>query len=190
MANVIIDDTNLKNIANAIRTKRGTTTKMLPNEMANEISSIQTTTGNVDPSDATVTSSDILSGKIAYGKDGKLTGTMKNNNTVNGTINTVSESYTIEQGYHSGSGKVTIASTEKEKIVASNIKQGITILGVTGTLQVGDTIKAQSKTVIPSNSEQIITPDSGYNSLSQVTIKKIPYVESENSAGGTTITIG
>ena len=190
MANVIVDDTNLKNIANAIRAKKGTTVKMLPSEMANEISAIQTTTGNVDPSDATAISSDILSGKIAYSKNGKLIGTMKNNNTTNGTISAVSESYTIPQGYHNGSGKVTIASTEKEKIIASNIKQGITILGVTGTLQVVDPIKAQSKTVIPSNSEQIITPDSGYNSLSQVTIKKISYVESENSAGGTTITIG
>ncbi|WP_432334142.1 hypothetical protein [Coprococcus comes] len=30
----------------------------------------------------------------------------------------------------------------------------------------------------------------GYTHLSQVTVEKIPYVESENSAGGTTVTIG
>lgn len=135
MANVIVDDTNLKNIANAIRAKKGTTVKMLPSEMANEISAIQTTTGNVDPSDATAISSDILSGKIAYSKNGKLIGTMKNNNTTNGTISAVSESYTIPQGYHNGSGKVAISESEQEKIIAANIKKGISILGVTGSYE-------------------------------------------------------
>lgn len=135
MANVIVDDTNLKNIANAIREKKGTTVKMLPSEMANEISAIQTTTGNVDPSDATAISSDILSGKIAYSKNGKLTGTMKNNNTTNGTISAVSESYTIPQGYHNGSGKVAISDSEQAKIIASNIKKGVSILGVTGSYE-------------------------------------------------------
>lgn len=52
-------------------------------------------------------------------------------------------------------------------------------------------IKAQAKTVTPSTSQdQVITPDNGYNYLSQVTVKKIPYVETPNSAGGTTVTIG
>ena len=135
MANVIIDDTNLKNIANAIRTKRGTTTKMLPNEMANEISEIQVTAGNVDPSDATATASDIFSGKIAYGKDGKLTGSMTNNGAVNKTIRRKSESYTIPKGYHNGSGKVAISDSEQAKIVASNIKKGVSILGVAGSYE-------------------------------------------------------
>ena len=46
MANKIIDDTNLKNIANAIRNKKGTTNQMLPSQMADEISSIKTTTSS------------------------------------------------------------------------------------------------------------------------------------------------
>lgn len=190
MANVIIDDTNLKNIANAIRTKRSTTTKMLPSEMADEISAIQVTTGNVDPSDATATSSDIISGKIAYSKNGKLTGTMKNNNTVNGTISAISESYTIEQGYHSGSGKVSIDATEQAKLIPSNIREGINILGVDGQMSGSEGMKPQSKTITPSSAQQTILPDEGYNCLSQVVVEKIPYVESENSAGGTTVTIG
>lgn len=51
---------------------------------------------------------------------------------------------------------------------------------------------AHGKTVTPSTKEQTVLPDSeeGYNYLSQVTVKAIPYNESENPAGGTTVTIG
>lgn len=51
-------------------------------------------------------------------------------------------------------------------------------------------VKAQAKTVTPSSVQQTVLPDAGYTHLSQVTVAKIPYVESENSAGGTTVTIG
>lgn len=64
---------------------------------------------------------------------------------------------------------------------------------VTGTALIpgGGDIKAQAKTVTPSTSQdQVITPDSGYNYLSQVTVKKVPYSETPNSAGGTTVIIG
>ena len=44
---------------------------------------------------------------------------------------------TINAGYHNGSGKVSISSTEQAKIIASNIKKGVSILGVTGTVQEG-----------------------------------------------------
>ena len=35
-----------------------------------------------------------------------------------------------------------------------------------------------------------VTPDSGYTCLSQVIVRKVPYVTAGNSAGGTTVTIG
>jgi len=51
-------------------------------------------------------------------------------------------------------------------------------------------MKPQSKEVTPSKEAQTIMPDEEYNCLSQVTVKAIPYVETDNSAGGKTVTIG
>lgn len=95
-------------------------------------------------------------------------------------------------GYHDGSGKVGIDATEQAKIIPENIREGITILGVEGTMSGTEEVKPQAKTVTPSKEQQVVLPDSeqGYNYLSQVTVNAIPYNESENSAGGTTVTIG
>lgn len=142
-----------------------------------------------DTSDDTAAEAEILSGKTAHARGALLTGTMPNNGAVTGTISTKAGQYTVAQGYHDGSGKVSISSTEQAKIIAGNIKTGITILGVTGTYG-GETATVQAKTATPSTSQQVITPDSGYDYLSQVTVNAIPYVESDNSAGGKTATIG
>lgn len=131
----------------------------------------------------------MLDGKTAYARGSKLTGTMPNNGAVAGTISSKDDQYTIGIGYHDGSGKVSIASTEKAKITAGNIKQGITILGVEGTYS-GEAITSESKTVTPSKTQQIIQPSEGFDYLASVTVNAIPYVESSNSAGGTTVTIG
>lgn len=137
MANKIIDDMNLTNIANAIRNKKGTTNQMLPSQMANEISSIKTTTssGGTDTSDATVNASDVLENKIAYGASGRIVGSMKNNGSQTINVYSANRSYTISKGYHDGSGSVQISSADASKLIASNIKRGITILGVTGSYQ-------------------------------------------------------
>ena len=146
-------------------------------------------TFDADTSDATAAVAEVLDTKTFYKNGSKLTGTMPNRGAVTGTISTVSGTYTIQNGYHDGSGKVAISSTEQAKIVAGNIKSGVTILGVQGTYT-GAAIKAQSKTVTPTTSQQTIQPDSDYDYLSSVTVNSIPYVESPNSAGGTTVTIG
>jgi hypothetical protein len=39
-------------------------------------------------------------------------------------------------------------------------------------------------------SAQTIVPDSGYNYLAQVQVNAIPVVETDNAAGGKTVTIG
>ncbi len=149
-----------------------------------------TNTKDSDTSDATASVSEILVGKTAYARGAKITGTMVNNGGVTGEIATRDSEYAIPVGYHDGSGKVSIATTEKAKLVPENIREGITVLGVEGTMTGSEDMKAQTKTVTPSASQQQVLPDVGYNCLSEVTVKAIPYTESENSAGGKTATIG
>ena len=83
-----------------------------------------------------------------------------------------------------------ISATEQAKLIASNIRSGVTILGVTGTMSGTEGEKKQSKTVTPTTSEQTVLPDTGYTCLTSVKVAAIPYVETNNSAGGVTVTIG
>lgn len=145
---------------------------------------------DVNSEDATVAVAEMLVGKTAYARGSKITGTMPNKGAVKESISTKAQEVTIAQGYHDGSGKITISPTEQAKIIATNIRNGVTILGVTGTMSGTEGAKAQAKTVTPSTKVQNVLPDKDYNYLSQVTVNAIPYVESENAAGGTTVTIG
>lgn len=148
-----------------------------------------TNTNDANTSDANATASQILYGATAYVQGAKVTGTMTNNGAVSGTISTKNQQYTVPAGYHDGSGKVQIASAEQDKIIAGNIKQGVTLLGVTGTYS-GEGVNLQSKTVTSSFTAQTVTADAGYDALSQVTVNAMPYSETDNSAGGKTVTIG
>ena len=147
-----------------------------------------TCTYNADTSDATADASEILSGEVAYANGNRIVGSMPNRGAVTGTISTKAQEYTIQQGCHDGSGKVSISSTEQAKIIASNIKSGITLLGVTGSYS-GEAVTAQTKSVTPATTAQTVLPDTGYDYLSQVNVAAISYVETDNSAGGVTVTI-
>lgn len=148
-----------------------------------------TCTYDVDSTDATVAVAEMLIGKTAYARGAKLTGTMPNIGAVAGTISALDEEYAVAMGFHDGSGKVSIDSAEKEKIIPSNIKTGAVILGVTGTYS-GEEIKSQSKNVTPTIKGFTVQPETGYDYLTSVVIAAVPYTEVANSAGGTTVTIG
>lgn len=165
--------------------------KLLKNITAHDKSGAPITgtcTFDADTQDATAAVAEILEGKTAYARGAKLTGTMPNKGAVSGTI-TDKTAYTIPMGFHDGSGTVSIDATESAKIVAGNIKSGVTILGVEGTFA-GESVTAQTKSVTPTMSVQTVLPDEGYDYLSQVSVAAIPVNYSDNSAGGQTCTIG
>nr|DAL30399.1 MAG TPA_asm: tail protein [Caudoviricetes sp.] len=149
-------------------------------------------TYNADTSDATAAGAEILAGKTAYVNGVKIVGEMRNNGAVSGEISKKADEYTVPIGYHDGAGKVKISATEQAKIIATNIRAGVSILGVTGNMSGAEDVKAQVKTATPKTTAQTILPDStqGFNYLSQVTVEPIPYNESDNAQGGKTITIG
>lgn len=86
-----------------------------------------------DTASADIESADILTGKTGFGASGSVSGSMPNNGSTGGTISTKAGTVTIPAGYTTG-GTVAISSTEQAKIVASNIKSGVTLLGVAGSL--------------------------------------------------------
>jgi hypothetical protein len=147
-----------------------------------------TCTYDADTQDATAAVAEILEGKTAYARGTKLVGTMPNKGAVSGTI-TDKTAYTIPMGFHDGSGTVSIDATELAKIIPSNIKSGISILGETGTYG-GEEVKAQTKSVTPTMAAQTVLPDEGFDYLSQVSVAAIPVTYSDNAAGGQTCTIG
>lgn len=143
--------------------------------------------------DATAAAAEILSGKSAYVRGAKVTGTMPNNGGVSLKISRKTQSVQVPQGYHDGSGHVDIDSKEAEKLIPENIRQGVTVLGVEGSMTGTEDANAQTVTVTPSAAGQFsVLPDisQGYNYLAEVIVAPIPYNESTNAAGGTTVTIG
>lgn len=146
-------------------------------------------TKDSDTTDANAAASEILSGKTAYVNKNKITGEMPNNGAVSGTISTKAGTYTVPAGYHSGLGSVAISSTEQAKIIASNIKSGIEILGVTGSYS-GEAVDVTSVNITPYLTAQTVLPPSGYDYISQANVAAITIAESDNAAGGKTVTIG
>lgn len=145
---------------------------------------------DVDSSEVTATKAEVLKDKT-FAKGGKIeTGTMPNNGAVAGKISTKAGKYTIPQGYHDGSGSVSIDSNEQAKLIPSNIRKGVEVLGVTGSMDSMEGVNAQAKEVTASTQDQTVLPDSGYNYLSQVKVKGIPVNRTQNASGGYTVTIG
>ena len=98
--------------------------------------------GTMTPSSGIITpttasASEIVSGKTAVLNGALTTGTMIDRGSGSQTITTLNESVGIDAGYYDGTGSVSIDSSERAKIIGDNIREGVVILGVTGTLESG-----------------------------------------------------
>ena len=139
--------------------------------------------------DADAAVAEVLAGKTYYRNGQKMTGTMPNRGAQTGSISTKNGSVTILNGYHDGSGAVSIDPTEAAKILPGSIKSGISILGVVGEYS-GEPVVVQPVNVTPYTTAQTVLPPSGADYISQVNVAAISYTETENAAGGLTVTIG
>lgn len=152
---------------------------------------VGTNTYDANTSDATATAAEILSGKTAYKAGAKITGTMPNQGAKTLSITDKETPVTIPMGFHDGGGKAQIDAAEAAKIIPENLRDGITVLGVTGTMSGTEGAQPQAKTVVPTFESQEITPDSPtYNYLSSVTVAAIPVAQTDNDAGGITLKVG
>ena len=151
---------------------------------------VGTSTFDADTSDANAVAAELLKDKTAYVNGVKVTGTMPNNGAKTLDITNKSTPVTIPMGFHDGSGKAQIAADEQAKLIPKNIREGITVLGVTGTMSGSEGMKPQAKNVTPTFAQQEVLPDEGYNCLSSVTVAAIPVTYTDNEQGGQTLKVG
>lgn len=136
---------------------------------------------------------EILTGKHAWANGSEITGTMANKGSNNVTV-TDKTGTTISAGYYNGSGKAVIDSTSATNLIAGNIKSGVTILGVEGTLTPSSDVTHMSKSATPTFSSQTFLPSGespAVDYYDEFTVAAIPVAEaSTTGTSGYTITVG
>ena len=178
----------LTGVAGAIRTKKGTTALINPQDFESEIGSIDTAKPEQNKT-LTVTENGTQTVKPDTGK--VLSGVTVTTNVPA----TPTEEKTVDLAMASGNQVVTPASgkhltkvtiTKPATLTAGNIKSGVNIGGVTGTLSPAKTEQAKTVDLAMASGNQVVSPDSG-KVLSGVTITKPATLVASNIKKGVTI---
>lgn len=178
----------LTGVAGAIRTKKGTTALINPQDFESEIGSIDTAKPEQTKT-LTVTENGTQTVKPDTGK--VLSGV-----TVTTNVPAIpTEEKTVDLAMASGNQVVTPASgkhltkvtiTKPATLAAGNIKSGVNIGGVTGTLSPAKAEQAKTVDLAMASGNQVVSPDSG-KVLSGVTIYKPSTMTANNIRKGVNI---
>ena len=128
----------------------------------------------------------------AYVKGEKVTGKMPNIGTQKVEISRADAPVAISRGYHDGSGYATISDAEKDKLIASNIRNGVRILGVLGSMTGEEDVTSTPKTVTPKVTGYTLSPSTdNVDYFSEIIVEAISRtVAATAGTTGTTVTIG
>lgn len=178
----------LTGVAGAIRTKKGTTALINPQDFESEIGSIDTAKPEQNKT-LTVTENGTQTVKPDTGK------VLSNVTVITNVPATPTEEKTVDLAMASGNQVVTPASgkhltkvtiTKPATLTAGNIKSGVNIGGVTGTLSPAKTEQTKTVDLAMASGNQVVSPDSG-KVLSGVTITKPATLVASNIKKGVTI---
>ncbi len=137
----LYEEENIRAIAEEIRKKAGSTTEYTVAQMPNGVHAVYAKGYNVGLSDGVATQP---APSISVSSDGLITATAGNKSATKQLptqgANTITPSTSTKTAVASGrytTGEVTVKGDSN--LVAANIKKGVTIFGVAGTLAGGDT---------------------------------------------------
>ena len=102
-----------------------------------DVSVVDTYALDDDPgtSDADATAEQVLEGYVAYANGERIEGAMPDLGGEGLTVATL-EGASIPEGYRDGTGTAAIDADEAAKVIPANIREGVTVLGVEGALEV------------------------------------------------------
>lgn len=130
--------------------------------------------GYYNTSSANAAANQLLAGNAMFTSKGKIRGSMQNNGTLNYTPTTTNQ--TIPVGYTSGGTIAGVNSSIDSNIMAENIKKDVSILGVTGTLEVG-AISQEEYSACEQIADNILGDAYSYDRLEYLITKEQSYIQ-------------